>query len=455
MDPCPICLSSYTMLLRRPIECSKCNYTACLSCYRQYFNTSSLHLCINPECNEPVQDETVYKNFPKTYIQKEYNGHNLDRLLDEQKSMIPQTMNVISKRAKIKELEDDIRDLRRLIWMKESAIHSLKRGDSNEDFKEKVFSVKCPGNDCKGFLNSNYKCEVCTKKFCASCLEEKLENHECNPDIVATVKMIKKDSKSCPGCSTLIHRTEGCSQMFCISCHVSFDWNSGKIITKNIHNPHYFEYIRQNNNGHRPRTIGDIPCGGLPNLYEFADQLKRAGNSDLRLQFEAFYQFAGDIRHDKIPTYTPTTNTYEKHLESRILYIKKSLSEQRFKNILKRYQSNERKNHHLCQILVTLATLLEDQMRNVMMTRDHNNVLKECRRIIDYINDCFQKCEDLYQLNLPRIKISNTDRYDGITRSYKTIIDGRIDLIFGYIRKNRIGKVGEYNESSSDDESSI
>ena len=35
----------------------------------------------------------------------------------------------------------------------------------------------------------------------------------------------------------------------------------------NVHNPHYFEFLR-NSTGETPRTYGDIPCGGIPSFND-------------------------------------------------------------------------------------------------------------------------------------------------------------------------------------------
>jgi hypothetical protein len=58
--------------------------------------------------------------------------------------------------------------------------------------------------------------------------------------------------------------------MFCVECHTAFDWRTLAIITKNIHNPHYFEWRARS--GTEQRTLGDVICGReIDN--EFAVQL--------------------------------------------------------------------------------------------------------------------------------------------------------------------------------------
>jgi hypothetical protein len=103
---------------------------------------------------------------------------------------------------------------------------------------------KCPSTGCKGFLNTKWHCELCTKNICKDCNEEEVPGHECNPETVETVKLIRSDTKGCPTCGTLIYRSAGCPQMWCVECHTTFDWNTGEIETGVIHNPHYYEFQR-------------------------------------------------------------------------------------------------------------------------------------------------------------------------------------------------------------------
>ena len=70
----------------------------------------------------------------------------------------------------------------------------------------------------------------------------------------------------------MIHKTEGCNQMYCVMCHTAFDWNSLRIITGVIHNPHYFEYLNRQP-GQAPRTPGDLVCGGPPNSFTIRNRI--------------------------------------------------------------------------------------------------------------------------------------------------------------------------------------
>ena len=59
------------------------------------------------------------------------------------------------------------------------------------------------------------------------------------------MEFLNKDTKPCPHCGTMIFKISGCSQIFCVDCHTAWDWNTSKIITGVIHNPHYYEFLNR------------------------------------------------------------------------------------------------------------------------------------------------------------------------------------------------------------------
>ena len=63
--------------------------------------------------------------------------------------------------------------------------------------------------------------------------------------------------------------------MFCTQCHVAFSWRTGEVVTNGvIHNPHYYAWLRQTR-GEVPRNPGDVPCGGLPDIYDLDRALRQ------------------------------------------------------------------------------------------------------------------------------------------------------------------------------------
>ena len=118
-------------------------------------------------------------------------------------------------------------------------------GAATEAPKERrQFIMKCPEATCEGFLSQNYKCGMCDIQVCAACHVTKKEDHVCDMELVETIKQIKKEARPCPKCASLISKIDGCDQMWCTQCNTAFSWNTGKIETQVIHNPHYFAWMR-------------------------------------------------------------------------------------------------------------------------------------------------------------------------------------------------------------------
>ena len=97
-------------------------------------------------------------------------------------------------------------------------------------------------------------------------------------------------------------------------CHTTFDWNTGEIETGVVHNPHYYEFHRRN--GTLQRNPGDVPCGGIPTVY----QLISFGNDALGL-----HRLIQHIQHTR-PRVEQDPNR-----KNRIEYMLGGLSDEQFK----------------------------------------------------------------------------------------------------------------------------
>lgn len=141
---------------------------------------------------------------------------------------------------------------------------NLGKSTSNE------YLFRCSNGLCKGFVRSNYYCELCDTKYCEKCLQPiNTTNHICKQEDIETAKIILNSTKPCPNCAARIFKIDGCSQMFCTNCHAGFDWNTGTLIKTSFHNPHRIEYI-QTHNGVEPLVLEhgrDCNVRNLKNWY--------------------------------------------------------------------------------------------------------------------------------------------------------------------------------------------
>jgi len=292
---CSVCCEKLNNSNRKAVNCPFCDFCTCRSCTQQYLTsvTSDPH-CMN--CKNVWNRELIDASCTKIFRNRELKIHRENILFERERCLLPDTQPAVQRIREIRATEDLLRDARaelerqkRHIQLLERQIDVIHHGGTAEATKERrEFVRKCPIDECRGFLSSQWKCGTCDKKVCKDCNEE-LENdeHECDPGAVATVKLIKNDTKPCPKCGTMICKISGCSQMWCPDCHAVFNWNTMRLETGIIHNPHYYEFQRRGGNGDeerggRPmgRNPGDIPCGGMPRYWEMHDRLVNTPHVD-------------------------------------------------------------------------------------------------------------------------------------------------------------------------------
>ena len=290
-NDCSICCEKMNLSTRKEVCCVFCEFIVCRTCFQKY----TLETSLDPHCMSCKKNFTydfMVSNCTNVFITKNMKTHRECILLDREKALLPETQPYVVLEHHRRDLKKDVDILNEKIWELKRQERELNiqinvlHGNMNRltidnigeltvtPEERKKFVRKCPMTDCRGFLSTQWKCGSCENKICKLCNEHKLENHVCNPEHVATMTFLNKDTKPCPNCGTMIHKISGCSQIFCTDCHTAWDWNTSRIVTGAIHNPHYFEFI-QRNGGTVGRTHGDIPCGGLPDIHEIRVMLSR------------------------------------------------------------------------------------------------------------------------------------------------------------------------------------
>ena len=301
---CGICYEKYNKSLNAKITCcfSYCNFEACKTCIRTYLlNTTNDPHCMS--CKNPWDNKFIVDNLNRSFVDNDYKKHRKQLLVEREISRTPELMNLVEQTKHIEEKQDELKDLTeeynkirmRLtelgsqIGDKKFEITRIREGEDG-GVERKKFIMPCPGDNCKGYLSTQYKCEVCKLYTCPDCFEiigySKEDQHVCKEESIQSTQLIKKETKGCPKCGVRIFKISGCDQMWCTECKVAFSWNTGKIIlSQNIHNPHYYNYMRNNGllqNGDAPRNPGDVLCGGLipyhsiNSITRFLDRFKNS-----------------------------------------------------------------------------------------------------------------------------------------------------------------------------------
>jgi hypothetical protein len=291
---CNICCEKYNKSLNAKVTCI-CGFVACKTCVRTYLlSTTKDPHCM--DCKIQWSAKFLVDNLNRSYIDGDYKKHRKGLLVDREISRTPDLMNLVERTKLIEEksdemkiLDDQFKEAKKLydescrkLYEKRNEFNKIKRGDTNVERKK--FIMPCPGDNCKGYLSTQYKCEVCKLYTCPDCYEivgyTKEDPHTCLEANLQSAALIKKETKGCPQCGVRIYKISGCDQMWCTECKVAFSWNTGKIIYGGqIHNPHYYQYMRnQNQGGPAPRNPEDVLCGGLIPYYRLNSFLRYLGS---------------------------------------------------------------------------------------------------------------------------------------------------------------------------------
>jgi len=451
---CNICCEPYNRSTNKQIICyfDDCKYESCKSCVRRYLLETKLDPhCM--KCNRGWNHEFIVLKLNRSYVLNDYRKHRKELLLDIEISKLPMTMGAASKVKLINEeqkkkniVEDEIHTLKEVITKLKNqvVIHekeirilngSLKLGEGTNNEKQK-FIMRCPSNNCRGFLSTKYKCDLCGIKTCSKCLEIISENdaaeHVCNEETVKTREMIKEQTRPCPSCGVRIYKISGCNQMWCTECNTAFGWKTGKIEKGVVHNPHYFEYLNNVNNGvQQIRNIQEnLQCNTLCSytvIHRIKTKLKEHGqgqngnmtNDEFRL-FSAVvwliteqYTFARHVIYYEIPAIRDKIVTLEDNKSLRIDYILGMKTKEQLSTCVYRNDNLRKKNTEILQIFELLSKMLIEMFvsltNGIKNTNEHFynellNEVKQVEKLLDYCNNEFEKISITYNQTVPYIE---------------------------------------------------
>ena len=405
---CQICAESFNKSTRLPLECSYCQFECCRTCCETYVLSESDVKCMN--CSKIWTRKMIRNAFTLVFINGALKEHKERILFDKERALMPATQPIIEGKILAKKIEKEIKEVKKQITQlqrEELELTQKKLAALNRKTGERVeFIRKCPGEECRGFLSTQWKCGVCEKWTCPDCHIIKGytrdAEHECKPDDVATAKLLATDTKPCPKCSTPIFKIDGCDQMWCTQCHTAFSWRTGRLET-NIHNPHYNEWMRRNNGGQLPRNPLDIPCGR--NLdYHLSERFhmvirayyhKSKNNREVTKRIENYIRKGMEIYQYE----RPTINNYtQKHENLRVAYLMKEITEEYMRYELQCDDKRHSRNQELAEVYTLLNNTLVDILYRFLDELQRNSsepsemiddsTLNEIGKIVEYVNEC-------------------------------------------------------------------
>jgi hypothetical protein len=383
---CMVCAEDSTATRNPMVSCpyASCGFSACRKCCQRYILDQRVSKCMNGECGREWDRKFVVETFAKTFVTNDWKKMREQVLYDREKALLPATQGIVESRIRQEKTKDDIRQIDILMRELMARRHNLEvqyrignHGNANPVHDRRQFIRACPADDCRGFLSTQWKCGTCAKSTCPECHELKHDHdilHVCNPDNVATAILLSKDTKPCPKCATGIFKIEGCDQMWCTQCHTAFSWRSGFIET-NIHNPHFYEWQRRNNNGVAPRVVGDVPCahreinhmtpGNLTALIKTKLNIVAgtAEQDQFAMLMRRIYRICESIHHlvmVQIDFYRNAGNREENNMELRVDYLRNKISEEDFKIKVQRANKQHEKKREMAEVLTLFVTTVSE-----------------------------------------------------------------------------------------------
>lgn len=376
-------------------------------------------------CKHPWDMDFLHTCIPKTFLTKEWVKHREDVIWEREQSMMPATQQVL-ERERLREKQINMVTAARKAASETKAELQLQYSrvepgpvkkelykqlvQAREDFRQAkqawwdlwynynhtpldieeassatsaTYVRQCPCNTCRGFVcGKTWKCGMCEAQICKSCEEVKEEGHTCDPQVIETVRMIKKDSKPCPKCCAKIYKIDGCNQMYCIQCHTAFDWISGKIETGHIHNPEYYRWIREHNNGVVPREAGDRPGGAnCDQIYTVYDIYYVLGPNHPRHRkvLDDIHQWMLHLR-----AISPEPERYMTNEELRRQYLLMQIDEKTFKIMAQRREKKMRKEQAYRFIIQLVVSVVNDAFFTLATSRDYKAFCNSIKQVVEY-----------------------------------------------------------------------
>ena len=188
-----------------------------------------------------------------SFMEKDYRVHRRKILTDTEIAKIPEYYEGALRYGKISESDkqmaaiiNQIAELRNQISELYREHEQIRINMGNISQVARKFIMPCQTGGCRGMLSSQYKCDLCSKHTCPKCFVA-IEggDHVCKQEDVDTVEELRKNTRPCPNCGMRISKIDGCDQMWCTECKTAFSWSKGTVEKGVVHNPHYYQWMRE------------------------------------------------------------------------------------------------------------------------------------------------------------------------------------------------------------------
>ena len=456
---CNICCERFNHSNHSKVNCGFCTIRQCTSCAERYIlDSSDDPHCMN--CKTGWDTAKLVENFTKKFVTKDLKKRREDLLFERERALMPATQAAAERAMKVKNYTSEFEQLQERVNLCNIEITKIMNSTDPHDpikayeismpkrrqmyefivqrdfvtfklhqltYSRRAEPVKrfircCPGNDCKGFLSTAWKCGLCGIKACSQCHEIKHgedDEHVCLKENLETARLLERDTRPCPKCASMIFKIDGCDQMWCTQCQTTFSWRTGQVEAGRTHNPHYYEYLRRQNNGQIPREPGDVPRAPDCNINNYPDPyimnaalvlVERARGNNLRHIMEILRT----LIHDGyvIQSWAPVRYTPQLHEELRIKYMINDITEEVYKKELQKQEKARNKRRDMHDILSMFETVAREIMHKILReaslgqgctVNNINEAIIELDALRTYSNEHMVQVAKRYGCVYPRI----------------------------------------------------
>jgi hypothetical protein len=431
-NDCSICANSYTDKTRKSISCPYCQFSSCLTCIKRYMlETPEDTHCMS--CRRAWDRDFIDNYLSIAFRKGTLKKHREEVLIDREKARLPLLQPRIEAKVQAQAMGKTIRELNTAVSTLQSQINTLNvqlnrayrqqsryedvaagriapGADETETTTTRAsFVQKCPIENCRGFLSSQWKCGTCQTWTCSECLvpkgKERDTPHTCDENMKATAALIRKDTKPCPKCGMAISKVDGCDQMWCVACQTPFSWTTGRQVFGVVHNPHYYQWLRTQNNGEAPRVAGDIPCGGLVGYYTLSRILNTPGIMDYRRAVEQIHRVTAEILETYLPG-LPRLDEVPDNGDLGVHYSLNLITEDEWKSELWKRETKRQKGLEIRQPLDLFANVSSEILRRIAQGINFDEFIglfQQLSTLRDYVNTELEKIGSRHGCMTPKI----------------------------------------------------
>ncbi len=457
---CNVCCTE-NIIIHHMVTCPKCNFECCRKCIETYLTSIPTVTPKCMSCNIEWNMDFISKVTRPKFHKLNYRNYRAKLILEHERSLLPSTQHLLKEEKmkekvrilvdkqklyqkrydslcrKVENLEDKylfkngeyilIEDAPKQVRMKIQQLErkqsrALKRKEKAKSEARKVRKLLktkdktqvqkkervicfCPGKNCNGFISNKYVCGTCDIKVCGKCRQPKHDD-DCDPNLVENVKLMKKDTKPCPKCTIPIFKISGCDQMWCVYCHTPFSWRTGEVVTGVVHNPHFYEWQRNENGGIAPRVPGDEPCGGPLSIGKLYTKLQK-----LNIECQDIVNAHRVVNHIKDVSLRRSHPLVEfgevDNTDLRISFLMNYITEKQWLKTLKMREKKREKNRCIHLILRMFVNTMDDLFRSMVRKRTIETIIGVYEQMLSlrkYVNQELNKIESRFNNKVPSIE---------------------------------------------------